>query len=164
MVPGSTRQQPAMDKHSDVFHFRFETLLTARQNAEECLQKELSEARRRLAVEESVLREKYGARRRCRQERRRRQRQGFRGWDMLLFEAYLHRLEGDIDGQRQRVAQAERQLGQKRLALIEVMKKRKILETLKEKDQESHFRTTAEQERKFIDDAAARNHFFLRRG
>jgi flagellar FliJ protein len=153
-----------MDKSSNVFQFRFETLLMARQNAEECLQKELSEARRRLAAEQFVLREKKGARRQCLQERRRRQRQGFRGSDMLLFEAYLHRLNRDIDGQRKRVAQVERQVGQTRLALIEAMKKRKILETLKEKDQASHIRTAAERERKFIDEAAAWNHFFVRRG
>ena len=142
-----------------MFHFRFETLLTARLHAEASMQIELSEARRLLTAEHAALREKKTARRQCLQEQRRRQRQGFRGADMLLFGAYLQRLERDIDTQRKRVAQAERQAGQKRLALIEAMKKRKILETLKEKDQVAHLRTLAEHERKFIDEAAARKHF-----
>jgi flagellar FliJ protein len=142
--------------------FRFESLLIARRHAEECLQRELSEARRALADEQSALREKKGARRRCLQEQRRKQRQGFRGPDMLLFGDYLQRLERDIDTQRQRVAQAERKAGQTRLALIEALKKRKIFEKLKEKDQESYLRTLAERERKFIDEAAARNHSVAR--
>lgn len=140
-----------------MFHFRFETLLNARRHAEECLQKELSEAQRTLADEQSVLKEKKKTRRQCLQEQRRKQRQGFRGPDMLLFQGYLQRLERDIDAQQRRVASAERKTGQKRQALIEAVKKRKILERLKEKDQESHRRALAEAERKFIDEVAARN-------
>lgn len=141
-----------------MFQFRFEALLTARRHAEECLHKEFSEARRALADEQAALRTKKGSRRHCLQEQRRKQRQGFRGPDMLLFQAYLQRLEQDIDVQQKRVASAERKAGQKRQALIEAVKKRKILEKLKEKDQESHRRALAEAERKFIDDVAARNY------
>jgi flagellar FliJ protein len=141
-----------------VFQFRFEALLTARRHAEDCLQKELSVARRALADEQTVLKEKKNSRRQCLQEQRRKQRRGFRGPDMLLFQTYLQRLERDIDAQQKRVAAAERKVGQKRQALIEAVKKRKILEKLKEKDQESHRRRLAEAERKFIDEVAARNH------
>lgn len=141
-----------------MFQFRFEALLNARRHAEECLQKEFSEARRTLADEQSILKEKKSNRRHCLQEQQRKQRQGFRGPDMMLFLAYLQRLERDIDVQQKRVASAERKAGQKRQALIEAVKKRKIIEKLKEKDQESHRQALAEAERKFIDDVAARNY------
>ncbi|MCU0590668.1 MAG: flagellar export protein FliJ [Desulfobacterales bacterium] len=147
-----------------MFHFRFETLLNVRRHAEECLQKELSEARQALTDEQSVLRDKKNARRQCLQEQRRKQHRGFRGPDMLLFGNYLQRLERDIDAQQKRVATAERRVGQKRQALIEAMKKRKIIEKIKEKDRDSHLRALAELERKFIDEAAARSHSAARSG
>lgn len=77
---------------------------------------------------------------------------------MLLYEAYLQRLGRDIDAHQKRVAGAERKVAQKRQALIEAVKKRKMLEKLKEKDQERHRRMLAEHERKFIDEVAARSH------
>jgi flagellar FliJ protein len=162
-VPSSGFQNQAnpyqlTDPHTAVFQFRFEALLIARRHAEDCLQKELSVARRALADEQTILKEKKNTRRQCLQEQRRKQRRSFRGPDMLLFQTYLQRLEHDIDAQQKRVAAAERQAAQKRLALIEALKKRKILEKLKERDQESHRRTLADAERKFIDDVAARNH------
>jgi flagellar protein FliJ len=141
-----------------VFRFRFEALLNARRHAEECLQKELAEARRALAAEQAALRQKKHARRQCVQDQLRKQRQGFRGPDMLLFEAYRQRLERDIEEQQKRVAAAERTAAQKRHALLEAVKKRRMLDKLKEKDLEQHLRTLAERERKFMDEVAVRRH------
>ncbi len=141
-----------------MFRFRFEALLSTRRHAEDCLQKELSAARRALALEQTALREKKIARRQCLQAQRRKQQLGFRGSDMLLFGAYLQRLGRDIDVQQKLVTSAERKVHQKRQALIEAVKKRKMIEKLKEKDQENHLRTLAERERKFIDEVAARTH------
>jgi flagellar FliJ protein len=145
-----------------MFHFRFEALLSARRHTEEIFQKELSEARRALSAEQAVLREKTHARRQCLQAQRRQQGQCFRGSDMLLYTVYLQRLERDIAIQQKRVSAAERQAGQKRQALVEAMKKRKILEKLKEKDQEIHLRSLSERERKFLDEVAARTHAMTR--
>jgi flagellar protein FliJ len=141
-----------------MFQFRFEALLITRRHAEECLQKELAEARRVLAAAQSGLREKKNARRQCVQDQRRKQRQSFRGADMLLFQAYLQRLDRDIDVQQKQVASAERKVNQKRQALIEAVKKRKMIEKLKEKDYEKHLNALSERERKFIDEVAARFH------
>jgi len=141
-----------------MFRFRFETLLTTRRHAEDCLQKELSVARRMLAAEQDALREKKNARRRCLQDLRRQQRKSFRVSDMLLYGAYLQRLDRDIEAQQKRVTGAERQANQKRQALIAALKKRKILEKLKESDQENYLKALAERERKFIDEVAARSY------
>jgi flagellar FliJ protein len=139
-----------------MFSFRFEALLSARRHAEECLQKELAEALRALAREQAALREKKNARRRCLQELGRKRQSSFRGPDMQLYAAYLQRLDRDIEAQQKRAAGAERQANQKRQSLVAAVKKRKILEKLKESDQENYLKALADRERKFIDEAAAR--------
>jgi flagellar FliJ protein len=141
-----------------MFKFRFETVLTTRRNAEEVYQKELAEARRALAVEQAALRDKRSTRRRCAQELQRTQRQGFRAPAIQLYGPYLARLERDIDTQQKRVAGAERKVNQKRSALIEAVKKRKVFEKLKEKDQKDHLNAMTLRDRKFMDDVASRHH------
>jgi flagellar FliJ protein len=141
-----------------MFRFRFEALLTTRRHAEDCLQKELWEVRRALAAEQAALREKKNLRRRCLEDLRCKQRQSFRVPEMLLYDAYLRSLDRDIEAQQKRVAGAERQVNQKRQALIEALKKRKTLEKLKESDRAGYLKALAERERKFIDDVAARSH------
>lgn len=139
-----------------MFQFRFEALLIARRHVEEGLQKELAEARRALAEAQSALRDKKAVRRRCLQEQLRAQRLTFRGPDMLLFDAYLRRLGRDIETLQKQLLSAERKAQQKRYALMEAVKKRKMIEKLKEKDHEKHLKALAERERKFLDEAAAR--------
>jgi flagellar FliJ protein len=146
-----------------MFKFRFETLLVTRRHAEETLQKELSEARRALAAEQAALRDKKTTRRECLQDLRRKQQQSFRTPDIHLYGPYLQRLERDIELQQKRVAAAERKVSQKRLALTDVVKKRKILEKLKEKDQKNYWEDMALRERKFMDEVAGRQHASARR-
>lgn len=141
-----------------MFKFRFETLLVARRHAEETLQRELSEARRALSDEQAALRAKKSTRRQCLQDLRRKQQQRFRTADIHLYGPYLERLERDIDIQQKRVVGAERNVNQKRLALMEALKRRKILEKLKEKDQQAYLKSMAARERKFMDEVAGRNH------
>lgn len=141
-----------------MFKFRFETLLITRRHAEETLQKELSEARRALAAEQAALRDKKSARRQCLQDLRQKQQQSFRTPDIQLYGPYLERLERDIDLQQKRVAGAERKVNQKRIALMEAVKRRKILEKLREKDQQSYLKSMAVRERKFMDEVAGRHH------
>jgi flagellar FliJ protein len=141
-----------------MFKFRFETLLTTRRNAEDVHQKELAEARRELAAEQAALRDKRSTRRRCMQDLLRTQRQSFRAPDIALYGPYLARLERDIKTQQKRVAGAERKVNQKRGALIEAVKKRKVLEKLKEKDRKDHLNAETLRDRKFMDDVASRHH------
>jgi flagellar FliJ protein len=141
-----------------MFQFRFETLLATRRSAEEIRQKELAEARRELAAEQAALREKKSRQRRCMLDLQQAQRQGFRAPAIQLYAPFLARMEREIAAQQKRVATAERKVNQKRSALIEAVKKRKVLEKLKEKDQEEHLSATALRERKFMDDVASRHH------
>ena len=138
-----------------MFKFRFETLLSARRNAEEIHQKELAKVRRELSAEQAALRELRGNRRRCMRELQRIHQQGFHASEVQLYEPYLARLERDIDRQQKHVAGAEHKMVQKRNALVEAVKKRQVLEKLKDKDFRAHVNANALSERKFMDDVAS---------
>jgi flagellar FliJ protein len=146
-----------------MFTFRFETLLTTRRHAEETLQRDLSDARRALSLEQAAVREGKKSLRRCIQELQLRRSARFRAADIQLRAAWLQRLELDLDARQQRAAAAERRVHQKRLELIEAMKRRKMLETLKEKERDRHLKAMEERERKFIDDVAGRRSADARR-
>ncbi len=141
-----------------MFHFRLETLLTQRRHAEETLQCELSEARKVLAAEQAALREAKGARSRSMRELRRAQEARFRADEVLLYYPYLERLAQAIDSQARRVNIAERRVSQTRYALIEAMKKRKVLEKLREKQARAHQHEAAVLEQRMHDEAATQQH------
>jgi flagellar FliJ protein len=75
---------------------------------------------------------------------------------MQLQMVHVARLERAVEAQQKRVGAVEREVGQRRQALIEAVKKRKIMEKLKEKDRAAHERAISERERKFIDEMASR--------
>jgi flagellar FliJ protein len=141
-----------------MFHFRLETILTQRRHVEESSQKELTGARQELAAAQAVLRESKDTRRQCMREMRRKQRDRFRADDMLLYYPYLERLKQDIELHLKRVAAAERKVAQKRAALLEAMKKRKILDKLKAKQLQAHIKIEAGREQRFSDESAAQQH------
>ena len=82
----------------------------------------------------------------------------FRADDMLLYYPYLERLKQDIELHMKRVAAAERNVAQKRQALLEAVKKRKILDKLKEKQLQAHLTAEVGRERRFADESAAQQH------
>ena len=141
-----------------MFIFRFETLLTTRRHAEEACQKELSDAKRALSAEQALLRESRETRRRSLLELGRRQGEGVRAADLALFGSYLDRLGREIDARLKRVAAAERRVSQQRQLVVEAMKRRKVLEKLREKDEREFIETHARDERKFIDEVATGRH------
>jgi flagellar FliJ protein len=141
-----------------MFRFRLETILTQRRHVEETSQKELAEASQELAAAQAALRETKGIHRQCMRDMRRKQRGRFRADDMLLYYPYLERLKQDIELHMRRIAAAERNVAQKRQALLEAMKKRKILDKLKEKQLQAHLTAEAGRERRFADESAAQQH------
>jgi flagellar FliJ protein len=141
-----------------MFHFRFETVLAQRRHVEESFQKELAEARQQLSAAQAVLREAKETRRQCMREMRRKQRDRFRADDILLYYPYLERLTQEIELHMKSVAAAERKVAQRRQALLEAMKKRKILDKLKEKQFQTHLKAEAGREQRFTDESAAQQH------
>ena len=141
-----------------MFRFRLETILTQRRHVEETSQKELAEASQELAAAQAVLRETKSTHRQCMRDMRRKQRDRFRADDMLLYYPYLERLKQEIELHMKRIAAAERNVAQKRQALLEAMKKRKILDKLKEKQLQAHLTAEVGRERRFADESAAQQH------
>jgi len=141
-----------------MFRFRLETILTQRRHVEERFQKELADTRQEFAAAQAVLREAKDTHRQCMRDMRRKQRDRFRADDMLLYYPYLERLKQDIELHMKRVAAAERKVAQKRQALLEAMKKRKILDKLKEKQLQAHLKAEAGREQRFADESAAQQH------
>ena len=141
-----------------MFSFRLETLLTQRRHAEDALQVELAEARQALAVEQAALRDGKHALSQCLRDLHRTQQERFRADDILLYHPYLERLKHTVAAQLHRVAAAERKVAQKRHALLGAMKKRKILEKLREKQARAYRHEETLLEQRLHDEAAAQQH------
>jgi flagellar FliJ protein len=141
-----------------MFRFRLETILTQRRHVEEASQKELADARQELGAAQAVLREAKNTRSQCMRDMHRKQRDRFRADDMLLYYPYLERLKQAIELNMKRVAAAERKVAQKRQALLEAVKKRKILDKLKEKQFQAHLKAEAGREQRFADESASQQH------
>jgi flagellar FliJ protein len=141
-----------------MFRFRLESILTQRRHVEEGFQKELADARQELAAAQAALREAKGTHRQCMRDMRRKQRDRFRADDMLLYFPYLERLKLNIELHMKRGAAAERKVEQKRQALLDAMKKRKVLEKLKENQLQAHFKAEAKREQRFTDESAAQQY------
>ncbi len=141
-----------------MFRFRLQTILTQRRHVEETSQKELADARQDLAAAQAALREVKNTRRQCMQDMRRKQQDRFRADEMLLYYPYLERLKQGIELHKKHVAAGERKVAQKRLALLDALKKRKILEKLKEKQLQAYLKAEAGREQRFSDESAAQQH------
>jgi flagellar export protein FliJ len=73
-----------------------------------------------------------------------------------VYFSYIQRLAGELDSQMRRVALAKKQFNQKREELVEMMKKRKTLEKLKEKGYKAFEQKMLKTERDFMDEVAGR--------
>ena len=75
-----------------------------------------------------------------------------------MFTNYIEQLSRDIEAQKQQVQQATQVVTRRRDRLVTVMKKRKTLEKLKEKEWLAHQQKMMQVERKFNDEVAANRH------
>lgn len=135
--------------------FRLEALLKHRKYQEEVLQKELASARRHMLAEQKILHGQKASLREHQLELQRRQQQGTRVPEIVVVITYLAKLTDDLDNQHKRVAAAEREFQQARRALLEAVKKRKILENLKERQRQRHQQRLRKKERDAMDEVAA---------
>ena len=75
-----------------------------------------------------------------------------------MYFRYIQRLATDLDNQKRQVALAKKQFNQKRAELVEMIKKRKTLEKLKEKGFKTFQQKMLKTEREFMDEVAAKQH------
>jgi flagellar FliJ protein len=138
-----------------MYSFRLEALLKHRKHQEEALQRELALARRQMLAEQKILQSQKASLRQHQSELQLRQQQGRRVSEILLVVDYLGKLAQDLEKQQKRVAAAEQAFQKTRRDLIEAVKKRKILEKLKERQWERHERGLRKKERDAMDEVAA---------
>ncbi len=141
-----------------MYRFKLEALLKHRRHQEEVLQKELADAQKKLAAEQSIQHALERKKRRRVQELQRRQTSGNTITDIVLYLTYIEHLSANIEDQKQRVQIAQQIAHQKRNELIASMKKRKALEKLKEKGRQAYQYKQMQEERKFMDEVASARH------
>jgi flagellar FliJ protein len=139
-----------------MFKFNLQPLLNHRRYLEEVLQKELAQFRKRLTSEQNKLRHLKEKKREYSQRLQQRQKVSGTASDLILYLQYLDRLSTELEHQHQQVVAAEKDFKNKRNDLIETMKKRKILEKLKENRSRAYQQQMLKNERKFMDEVAAK--------
>jgi flagellar FliJ protein len=134
------------------FVFSLQKVLEYRQRLEEQAIRAFAEAQAQLMHEQAVLHKLLIEREECLRRSHRRQHLSV---ELLAVEqTYLSALEERIEQQRQRVAEAEKVLEEKRQALIEAQRERKTLERLREKQYEEWRQEWLRTEQKALDELA----------
>ena len=140
-----------------MYKFNLEPLLNHRRYQEEILQKELADSKKHLAEEQRKLQSIKQKQRKYSHELHQRQKRDGAVSDLIIYFRYIQRLATDFDGQKRRVALSKKQFNQKREELVEMMKKRKTLEKLKEKGFSAFEQKMLKTERDFMDEVAAKH-------
>ena len=141
-----------------MYRFKLQTLLNHRRHQEEVCQIELAEAQRGLTDAQEKLRRLKKAKRENIQKLQARQKEHHNISNILIFINYIEQLSRDIAAQMQQVRKASKNVTQKRDNLIAIMKKRKTLEKLKEKERLDYQQKGMQAERKFNDEVASTRH------
>ena len=138
-----------------MYKFNLESLLNHRRYQEEILQKELALSKRNLTEAQQKLRLIKREKHKYSQELQWRQKEKAFAFEIGLYLRYLERLSKNLDVQKNRVLAAEKNLHLKRKELIEIMKKRKALDKLKEKGRMRYRGQILKEDRNFMDEIAS---------
>ncbi|UCD77010.1 MAG: flagellar export protein FliJ [Desulfobacterales bacterium] len=137
-----------------MYRFKLEALLNHRRHQEEICQKELARLQRQLADEQEKLRRQKQQKRENVQKLKVRQKESASVSDIILYMNYIEQLSKEIEEQATCVHEAAKKVNHKRNELIGIMKKRKTLEKLKEKDWLAYQKKMMQDERKLMDEVA----------
>jgi flagellar FliJ protein len=142
-------------KATAMYKFSLQSLLNHRKHIEENLDKELGRIKRVVNNEkrrlENVRKEKI----KCREDLQKKQGDGKKVNEIILYFNYLDKLSKDIDKQKRCLKDVEKKYDIKRGELIEAMKKRKTLERLKEKEMKAFNYSEMKVEQDIMNEVAA---------
>ena len=138
--------------------FKLEALLNHRRHQEEICQKQLAQTERLLADEQGKLRRQKKELRDNIQKLHAKQKERINVSVMILSVSYIQQLSKNIEDQKKCVREATKKVNQKRNELIIIVKKRKTLEKLKEKEWLAYQKKMMQNERKLMDEVASTRH------
>jgi len=140
------------------FNFRLETVLQHRRRIEEDCQRKLAAAFADLAEEKRGLARIEATRDRYREELQQKLKNNMTASEMLLFQRYFDQLAFDIADQKTKVAAAAQLFEKNRTELVAALKKRKVLDKLKEKQIAVAAKKELKQEQDFMNEVAVTRH------
>jgi len=114
--------------------FRFETLLRLRKNAENLEQKAMAEMQTHLHARQSELQYLNTSGAKNKNELRARLQKELLGRTLDLYDRYFQSLDIRSGLQKQIISETDEKVGAKRTELVEAMKKRRVLEILKDRE------------------------------
>ena len=138
-----------------MYQFNLEPLLNHRRYQVEVLQKELADLKIRLDAEKNKLWRLRQKKRKTILTLQEKQTDGRPASEIKLYIDFVEQLSTKIALQEQNLLKAERNFNLKRQDLVAAMKKRKILDRLKEKGLQAYEQKQLKKERNLMDEVAA---------
>ncbi|MBN2516032.1 MAG: flagellar export protein FliJ [Deltaproteobacteria bacterium] len=135
-----------------MFHFKLQPVLDYRKQIEEQLLSEFADAKRRLNYEKERLELLENKKKALIAQLESMSEGDITIADISLCRSYLERIRDDEKCQHEVVLKLDRELEDKRIKLLDAIKKRKILEVIKEKKTEEYRTNLILNERKELDE------------
>jgi flagellar protein FliJ len=135
--------------------FRFETLLKLRKNAENLEQREMAEIQNHLYARQHELQNLNSSGIKNKEELQTRLQQSIPGGTLGLYDHYLQSLGLRSSHQEQAISETGEKIEAKRSELVEAMRKRRVLEILKDRDILKKKRKVLKDEIAFMDEIAS---------
>ena len=141
-----------MEIQENMYKFNLEILRKYRKRQEEEVQKELAEWQRKLNKEENRLKDLENIKNDICIKKEKMQKLDFKANENILFYKYIKNLEDQISSQNYLVKKTKIDYKAKYDELIRAVKKRKIMETLKERGEKIYVDESKYREQKGLDE------------
>lgn len=135
--------------------FRFETLLKLRKNAENLEQREMAEIQNHLYARQNELQDLNSSGTKNNEELQTRLQQSIPGRTLDLYDRYFQSLGIRSGLQEQIISETGEKVEAKRSELVETMRKRRVLEILKDRDILKKKRKVLKDEIRLMDEIAS---------
>jgi flagellar FliJ protein len=143
-----------------MYRFRYQTLLHHRRHEEEKLQKALAEKKNLLEAARGEVIRLRKSKRESLYRLQTVQHESRRVTEIALHLEYLAKLSRELGRRKVQLLAAQKAFQSKRTELLEALRRRKMLEKLREKDLRAHELESRRQETKFLDQIGV--HQYLR--
>lgn len=135
--------------------FRFESLLRLRKNTERLEQREMAQMQHRLLARQNRLRDIKSSGEKSREDLQTRLQQSIPGRTLGLYGRYFQSLDTQSVIQEHLLSETGQQVEAKRADLVEAMKKRRVLEILKDRELLNARRKMIKEEIAFLDEISS---------